>query len=88
VPCARAGPSVKGLLAHPLQRIGADCGLEAREHLPVGCVYAHVGSLIAVIQTFGVDPKQHLDAVPGAFGDLRRGYPGVEPQRHGSVRKS
>ena len=40
-----------------------------------GRVYAGVGDAVAVVEALGVDPEQHLDAVPGALGDPGRGAP-------------
>ena len=53
--------------------------LAARSRVTKGCVYAGVGDVVTVVKTLGVDPEQHFDAVPGAFGDPRRGYPCAQP---------
>jgi hypothetical protein len=34
---------------------------------------------------FSGDPQQHVDAVPGPFGDLGSRYAGVQPGRYGGV---
>ena len=59
--------------------------LEVRSRVTKGCVYAGVGDVVTVIETLGVDPKQHFDAVPSAFGDPGRRYPRAQPQRYRRV---
>jgi len=38
-----------------------------------------LGELVLADDALGVDPQQHLDAVPGPFGDLGRVYAAVQP---------
>ena len=46
---------------------------------------ALVGCVGLAVDAVGVDLQQDRDAVPGAAGDLGRGHPGVQPQRHRRV---
>jgi hypothetical protein len=46
---------------------------------------ALVGGVSLPVDAVGVDLEQDGDAVPGAAGDLGRGHPGVQPQRHRRV---
>ncbi len=59
--------------------------LEARSRVTQGRVYAGVGDVVTVVEALGIDPEQHFDAVPGAFGDPRRGHPRAQPQRYSRV---
>jgi len=34
-----------------------------------------VDDIVTVVEALGVDPEQYFDAVPGTFGDPRRGHP-------------
>ena len=46
---------------------------------------ALVGGIGLPVDAVGVDLQQDRDAVPGPAGDLGRGHPGVQPQRHRRV---
>jgi len=46
---------------------------------------ALVGSISLPVDAVSVDLQQDRDPVPGAAGDLGRGHPGVQPQRHRRV---
>jgi hypothetical protein len=59
--------------------------LEARSRVTQSRVYAGVGDVVTVVEALGVDPKEHFDAVPSAFGDPGRGNPRAQPQRHRRV---
>jgi hypothetical protein len=59
--------------------------LRPSSEVPQGGIDAHVGDFVAAIDALRIDAKQDFDAVPGAFGNLSCGYPGVEPQGDGSV---
>jgi hypothetical protein len=39
-----------------------------------------LGELVLADDSLGVDPQQHVDAVPGPFGDLGRVDAAVEPR--------
>ena len=60
---------------------GAGLGLGGAE----GVGDALVGGVGLPVDAVGVDLQQDRDAVPGAAGDLGRGHPGVQPQRHRRV---
>ena len=50
-----------------------------------GGVYAGIGDVIAVVEAFGVDAEQDLDAVHRPLGDPGRGDPGRQPEGYGCV---
>ena len=60
---------------------GSGLGLSGAE----GVGDALVGGISLPIDAVGVDLQQDGDAVPGPAGDLSRGDPGVQPQRHRRV---
>src|ERR1035438_4958689 len=59
--------------------------LAARSRVTQGLVYAGVGDVVTVIETLGVDPKQHFDAVPIALVEPGRRYPRAQPKRYRRV---
>jgi hypothetical protein len=50
-----------------------------------GFLDASVGDLALAVDALGIDPQEHVHAVPGTLGDLGGVHAGVEPQRHRGV---
>lgn len=69
-------------LHHPQQEAPArDRGQVDDLRLSEGVVDLSVGMVVLAVHAPGVDAEQHLNAVSGAHGDLRRGNTRVQPER-------
>ena len=60
---------------------GADGGARP----DAGRANSALGDVGLAVDALGVDPEQHVNAVPGPFGDLRGVHSGVEPHRQAGV---